>query len=267
MNSNIKNDLVDFSKKRTVENTEEFYLHCHGFYEIYYFVSGHVDYMVEGTHYSPKPGTLIFFKPGSIHGVKIHGDREYIRYTFHFMPDIIPPEHREVLFSPFYEETVYHENVELFSCFDYVLAAGDLPKKVREMAVACRFEALLTELYAIKSHQGEGSTPAADLSGTIVAYINEHITEDISLDELAKSFFISKSQLNRIFRKSMDTTVGNYISLKRVNIARQLLHSGETAEAAAAAAGFRDYSTFYRTYRRILGHSPAQTTNYHILEE
>lgn len=262
----IKNDLVDFSKKQTTENMEEFYLHCHGFYEIYYFVSGHVDYMVEGAHYSPRPGTLIFFRPGMIHGVKVHGDREYIRYAFHFMPDILPPEHREVLFSPFYEENVYYEREGLGPCFDYVLGAASLPKKVREIAVGSRFEALLTELYAIRARSGESAAPT-DLAGSITAYINEHITEEISLDDLARLFFISKSQLNRIFRKSMDTTVGNYISLKRINLARQLLHSGETAEAAAAAAGFRDYSTFYRTYKRILGHSPAQTLNFHILEE
>ena len=263
----IKNDLMDFSKKQTRESSEEFLLHCHGFFEIYYFTGGHVDYMVEGSHYNLKPGTLILFKPGAVHGVKIWGDQEYTRYAFHFMPDLIPPEHRELLLSPFYENLVVYENVDLAPAFDFVLLAADLPKKVRQIAVASRFCSLLTQLYALKLHQGDSAAPAGDLTGAIIAYINEHITEEITLDEIAQHFFISKSQLNRVFRRSMDTTVGNYISLKRVNIARQLLYGGESAEAAAAAAGFRDYSTFYRSYRRILGYSPAQTLQQRIFEK
>lgn len=263
--SKINNDFVDFSKKSTVENMDEYFLHCHGFYEIYYFIGGRVDYMVEGKHYAPAPDSILLFRPGVVHGVKINGDEVYTRYTFHFMPDIIPKEHRETLLAPFNED-IYCENAGLQSSFDYVLRSAGMTKKVREIALSSRFESLLTELYSMKkrAYEDEGGQ---DTAAGIIHYINEHISEDITLDDIAKNFFISKSQLNRVFRKSMNTTVGNYISLKRSNIARQLLHSGETAEAAAAASGFKDYSTFYRTYKRVMGHSPAQTLNYKIFSK
>lgn len=44
----INNDILDFSRKSSFENMPEYQLHCHSFFEIYYFVGGHVEYMVEG---------------------------------------------------------------------------------------------------------------------------------------------------------------------------------------------------------------------------
>lgn len=254
----IKNDMVDLSLRTTAEDIPEYQLHCHSFYEIYYFISGNVGYMVEGKHYDLKPGTILLFRPNLVHGVKVDPAVLYTRYAFHFVPEFIPKEYRDILLEPFDEENVIYEERELAEWFDSVLASAELPKQVREIAVVSRFQSLLAELYAQKSHGTTDEKPM--LSDSIVTYINEHITESISLDVISKKFFISKSQLNRIFKNSMDTTVWNYISLKRANIARQLIYRGESAENAAAAAGFGDYSTFYRTYKKVTGHSPAETS-------
>ena len=62
----------------------------------------------------------------------------------------------------------------------------------------------------------------------------------------------------------MNTTVGNYISLKRVHLARQLMLEGLSAEEAAIETGYKDYSTFYRTYKKIMGYSPTQTKDHTI---
>ncbi len=268
--SRINNDILDFSRKSTFENMPEYQLHCHGFYEIYFFIGGQVEYMVEGTRYTPAPKSIMLFKPGVVHGVRVNSQVLYTRYAFHFLADCVPPEHREVLLQPFYDDKIYYEceSTELAGLFDFVLSSAELPKNVREIAVLSRFEALLTQLYAMNSHNHSSEdSGASDSAAEIVTYINRHITEDISLDELARHFFISKSKLNRIFKKSMDTTVGNYISLKRANIARQFLHRGESAENAAALSGFRDYSTFYRTYKKVLGHSPAETNQHTLFRE
>ena len=264
----INNDILDFSRKSSFENMPEYQLHCHSFYEIYYFVGGQVEYMVEGTRYIPAPQSVMLFKPGVVHGVQVKEDVLYTRYAFHFVADCIPLEHREALLAPFYDDKIYYEceSKELENLFDFVLASEELPKKIREIGVLSRFEALLTQLYTINSHSLE-DTISSDSAADIVAYINQHITEEISLDELAKHFFISKSKLNRVFKKSMDTTVGNYISLKRANIARQFMHRGESAENAAVLSGFRDYSTFYRTYKKVLGHSPAETYLHTLFRE
>ncbi len=91
----------------------------------------------------------------------------------------------------------------------------------------------------------------------IIEYLGERLAEPLSLDDLSNRFFISKNQLNRVFRQATGTTVGNYISHKRIALAQQLMLKGIPASEAALRVGFGDYSSFYRAYRRLNGSSPA----------
>ena len=261
----FKNDLVGFSRNDKDKIGHDYEMHCHLFYEIYYFISGDVDYMVEGKIYHPAPNSILLLKPGAAHGVKINRE-DYKRYAFHFMPDIIPLEHRDILLSPFYEDNIYYENVDLVSSFDNVLDADNLPKNIRDIAAACRFENILTNIFILGSHK-ENIDQNPHSAEKIVNYLNEHLTESINLEELANIFFISKSQLNRIFRKNMNITVGNYISLKRIHLARQLMLEGLSAEEAAINSGYKDYSTFYRTYKKIMGYAPTQTKDHRLFNK
>lgn len=259
VNKSLQNDMVEFFHKTTRENIYDFQLHCHSYFEIYYFISGNAEYMVEGKHYELKPKTMFLLGPGVVHGVKADKDTAYERYAFHFMPEYIPKEHREILLAPFFENSILYENTEMERWFDNVLDAAELPKQVKEIAISSRFEAMLSALYALKNHNC--TEEKSELFDSVVKYINDHITEEISLGDIADNFYISKSQLNRVFKKNMNTTVWNYIGIKRVNMARQLIYRGESAENAAVASGFSDYSTFYRTYKKVTGHSPAETVD------
>jgi len=262
---NFTSDLAGFSRNDTDKIGHDYEMHCHLFYEIYYFISGDVDYMVEGKIYHPAPNSVLLLKPGSAHGVKINRE-DYKRYAFHFMPDVIPLEHRDILLSPFFDDNIYYENVDLISSFDAVLDAGDLHKSIRDIAVTCKFESLLTEIFSLGIHNKDKEINPHSAE-KIVSYLNEHLTENINLETLANIFFISKSQLNRIFRKSMNITVGNYISLKRIYLARQLMLEGSSAEEAALQSGYKDYSTFYRTYKKIMGYAPTQTKGHTLFKK
>ena len=96
-------------------------------------------------------------------------------------------------------------------------------------------------------------------SGTItdmIRYLNEHLTEPVTLDDLSSRFFISKYYMNRAFKKATGTTVMDYLIYKRVVMARQLMLNGFTASDAANETGFGDYSTFYRAYKKVMGCRP-----------
>lgn len=59
-----------------------------------------------------------------------------------------------------------------------------------------------------------------------------------------------------IFRRAMGATVMEYLSHKRVTYAQQLLINGLPAAQTAEAAGFGDYTSFYRHYVKHFGRSP-----------
>ena len=95
-----------------------------------------------------------------------------------------------------------------------------------------------------------------ELGARVIKYINEYIDKKLSLDVLAKKFFVSKYYLCRAFKRYSGVSIHSYINHKRVVFAKQLIDGGETASGAAYKVGFCDYSAFYRAYVKILGVSP-----------
>ena len=90
----------------------------------------------------------------------------------------------------------------------------------------------------------------------IIQYINDHISQPLSLDQIAKQFFISKYHLCRIFKESTGFTVGNYIINKRLLRTKELCREGMRVSYACYEAGFGSYSSFYKAYVKATGSAP-----------
>ena len=92
----------------------------------------------------------------------------------------------------------------------------------------------------------------------IVSYINSNYTDDISLDLLTDMFYINKSTLSKDFKNYTSHTIHNYLVLKRVSVAKQEMAEGVSPSQVYLLTGFKDYSTFYRTFQRTEGMSPKE---------
>ena len=243
---------------------QDFDLHCHSLYEIVYFEDGDVVYLIEGKEYRPKPYSVLLIGPNVFHGVKIKSTMPYKRYVLHFSPDIIPDEIRKELLS-FYGANsgkIYYENIRSFGLnegYNNIFECRSMPEEMREMAVSIAVQGLLSKLLFM-SKTVDNTVPKGNVNSAVadmITYLNENICSPISLDFLAKKFYISKHHLNKVFRKATGTTVGKYINYKRVIQAQQLINKGYSASRAAMESGFGDYSSFYRAYTKLLGHVPS----------
>ena len=94
-------DHVSFSYNISKEPSDGYTLHCHNFYEVYYFLEGNVDYLVEGYKYKPVPDSLLLLAPHVFHGARINDSGPYQRSSLHFHADILAPERRGFLLSAF----------------------------------------------------------------------------------------------------------------------------------------------------------------------
>ncbi|MBO4468110.1 MAG: helix-turn-helix transcriptional regulator [Clostridia bacterium] len=90
----------------------------------------------------------------------------------------------------------------------------------------------------------------------IIDYINDNLTDDLSLDRIAKRFFLTKQYLCKIFKKNTGYTVNKYITYRRIVLVKEAYSNGMTLSEACYKAGFNDYSSFYRAYSRIANKSP-----------
>lgn len=235
--------------------------HCHDGYEILYVLLGNGKYVIEGVEYPIKPPTILFAPPFSYHSLKISPESQYERYVLQFFASDLTPASQDLLFSLnksldgigcYYAADAL--SPAIFSIFERFEYAENLPENER-----VEFRKLLTsELILLLSVATRESIPRdeGELGARVIKYLNEHIDKDVSLDRLAKRFFVSKYYLCRAFKKHNGISVHGYINQKRVMYAKQLIESGETASSAAYRVGFGDYSAFYRAYVKLLGRSP-----------
>lgn len=264
---NINTEHVQFGYNERGKKAEDYTLHCHNHYEIYYFLEGDVDYLVEGQKFKPTPQSILLLAPHAFHGVRERTDGPYRRYTLHFSPEILSLERRAFLLSAFPSlqqdpgQNIYFENVDQYHFpvyYDALKSCAGLDPHIQDQLVCASIEAILSRIvYMYEMETQEKQQPRSDTISDIIWYLNQNLKEDISLDQLSEQFFISKHHLNKVFRKATGTTVFDYLIRKRISMAQHLLFNGFSAQDAAAEAGFADYSAFYRSYVRVLGHAPS----------
>lgn len=263
-NVNTVLDLVGVGYNDTQHATEKYDLHCHNFYEIYYFLEGEAYYLVEGRKYELTPESLLLLAPGVFHGVWIRSEKNYRRYAMHFHPDILSVERRKLLLSvfPSYrkspEQKVYFEHMGTFQIeafFRTLCEYKEYPEKIRSQLLPIGVEALLGRIFSIQEKEDVllGQRMNNDFIMDILLYLNRHMDQNITLDVLSEEFQVSKQYLNRVFRRDVGTTVIDYLLQKRIIYAQQLLVNGCSAADAAERSGFQDYSAFYRSYKKKAG--------------
>ena len=237
--------------------------HFHERYEILYISSGTGKYVVEGSEYDISPGTLIFVRPYEYHCMKLDcvPGVDYERYCIHFTLGALAPEMTRVLdkmngmdgsggnfFAPL---SLPISTDALFDRLDVLEMLSDEDKKSYSRAVLTELIFALSVAYAEKRPDDEG-----ELGARVIRYLNNNIHKNVSLEKLARRFFVSKYYLCRAFKKYNGISIHGYVNHKRVLYAKQLIDAGETASGAAYKVGFGDYSAFYRAYVKLVGKSP-----------
>ena len=90
----------------------------------------------------------------------------------------------------------------------------------------------------------------------IARYIEEHLSEDLSVNVLCRKFNISRNTLYRIADTYLGLTVANYIKKKRIEKAEELLKSGMSVTKVADLLGFCDYGYFGKVFKSVTGKTP-----------
>ncbi len=246
---------------------ERFTLHAHNRYEIYCFLSGQGYYTVEGHDYPLTPGCILVMRDGETHKLHISADRPYERIALHFSPTLIPPVKRDTLLYAFRMHPLGQGNM---------LPPSDATTRVKNMLLritdgsvpteeirTCTLSYLPAIVYELsvaarQNPDAHLNTDAKPLVGQIIDYINEDPSAVESMEALEEKFGFSRSYLNRTFRSSTGVSIWDYVILKRLTHARGEILSGTPASIAAEQAGYTDYSSFYRQYRKRFGVTPEE---------
>ena len=122
--------------------------------------------------------------------------------------------------------------------------------------------------FLIRHYQREDMIPedrigekkqAVNRLGSALEFINEHFTENISLDQVSAMVFMSPNYFSSYFRKICGYKFSEYITIMRLKKARSMyISSDKSATEIALSCGFRNMSNFYRLYKKYLGALPGR---------
>lgn len=95
----------------------------------------------------------------------------------------------------------------------------------------------------------------------IVAYINEHYAEKITLNDLCATYNINPDYCNRLFLNHFGCSYSSYLKNIRMEKACYLLRQNESIPDVAVQTGYNDYYYFIKAFKKHFGVTPYQYKN------
>lgn len=250
--------------------------HTHDYYEFYLFLEGDLDLEISGHARPLHPGDMVLVPPGVSHHALMHSsDRPYRRFVLWVSqeyaarllkesPDYVFLMQRAATSSRCY----YHFHEAEFSSIQSrlirLLEEFHSNRYGRNAAVYLALNDLLLYMNRIiYEREHPVVSGSGDLMQEITLFIDEHLTEDLSLDVLADHVCLSKYYIAHYFKDSLGISIHQYITKKRLQSCSEAIAAGSDITRTFDEYGFRDYSSFYRMFRKEYGMSPREYQEAH----
>ena len=250
------------------QTKREFSYHYHDFHKVIIFLSGKAAYHIEGKSYYLKPWDILLVNRHAIHKPEIDFSVPYERFVLWIRDDI--------------------KSTELLRCFqkaidrsyNLIRLDSDTQEKLKQLlyeleaalkdekfdsdllgsALFAQFMVYVNRIFLEKQYIYDARSYSSDSQiEELLRYINHNLTEDLSIETLARKYYLSKYHMMRKFKEETGYTVHNYIISKRLLLARTKISEGTPILKAAQLSGFSDYTTFSRAYKKQFGIAPSQT--------
>lgn len=265
-----------FSIAHLYTEEETMSIHIHNCFEIYYSISGGKQLLIANKFYDISPGDLFVINQFESHYVSQINNAVHERIVISIYPDFLKSisttntdlsycfTHRPDNFN--HKICLNKEQQNRFMYFINKIASTDgFGSDVIEYAAFLELMTLLTGMY-MTNNDVSLLTPYKynEQIDEIIAYINDNISEQLTIDGLSKHFFLSESYICRIFKLATGTTINKYITARRISIAKSLLSNGSNVNDVCIQCGFNDYSNFLKSFKKAVGVSPKKYSNFSV---
>lgn len=260
------------------DHQDDFAMHCHDFSELFIVVSGEGIHRVGDYQYPLQAGDVFVINGDIEHGFEQVEALKLINlmfdssHPFFELPTMrklsgyqalfkVEPlarqtsEYRAKLTLPDHDRPIIHS---LLDKIKYEYQHGDVGFEIMVSSLMQQLIILLARLY--QNQQGE--LPATTLAfSRALVFIEHNFTEaGITSERIADQAFISKRQLERLFRQFFDTSPTRYVRKLQLNYAKTVLESGDkrSIQLISEQCGFSDANYFSRCFKNEFSLSPKE---------
>lgn len=239
---------------------QKFPNHFHEFYVIGFIEGGKRHLWCKGQEYDLSAGDLILFNPRDNHYCAPIGGELLDYRALNIKSEVISEAVKEITgkdFIPYFTKNVIYQSEiapSVADVYDAILA--DAPKLEKEEAFFCLLEQVLQE-YSIPYTENRDSGPDEQIK-MLCAYMEEHLADNITLDDLISMTNFGKSYLLRSFTKQLGVSPYRYLQTIRIDRAKEFLEQGIEPIDVAGRTGFSDQSHFTNFFKEFIGITPKQ---------
>lgn len=256
--------LVDIH--RDISHVSPLGQHSHAFREVICCVQGDLEYLLGTRSYRVRAGDLIVIPPDVVHCplLSAAADVPYERYVIWLSAQFAQALRQAdpVFASRQAAPLVLHTRGTRWEylCDYFVRGLGEAERKAPGWETCLYADTAQLMVHLARAVCELEPCPPVSAQGTLLEqvldYIQEHLSEKLTVSGTARRFHVSESTLTHLFRRELNTSFSHSIRQRRLAEAKNQIRQGRPLEQVSRAVGFGEYSAFYRAFRAQYGVSP-----------
>jgi len=250
--------------------------HLHDWCEIVYVYAGHGHFFVDQTLYAKEAGCLFLLPANTIHRA-FPDEQDPFTTTAVFFGAALLQDHplgEAFTYMDFFEQARRETSYRIVLDERQRIVVEELLERMQQElaggltgyrhAVSLLLRQLLLAIVRFREEAGsQGARDSAPAFGpqwmrTILRHIDAHPEQPLALSALAARAAVTPAHFSRVFKKLTGMNVTEYVTIKRVARAKELLAAtDDNVEAAAERCGFESLPHFHRMFKKFAGMTPA----------
>ena len=262
---NNKIDAIDY----LYADSRNVTYHQHDAYEFFLLLKGDINFYSEQVGFHVRRGDLICIPPYLFHTRDMSKTLPYERVVINLKESVLQYHSKpDTDFSQLFKQLTDHGMATLHmddqEISQYTLASGQLEAEQENQAFgkSIMVEALIQQILVMVGRNAMTAQPVKrkDIMPPLVvetlAYIEQHLGENITMDGIAEALHHNALYLGRCFKAVTGVPIKQFVITKRLSTAKRLMSNGSSPSEACFKVGYNDYSNFSRTFTKRCGISP-----------
>lgn len=251
-------------------------VHMHNVMEIYFTLTDLPNVLLDDVVMSVKKGSIIFIHPFCAHQLYHQKNVVFERYILNidlrWLDNVMAYNKDSLNFLRSGDKfLIYHLEEEKQVRIERELKSFLPIQEKNDVGGLSVFFSLLSVLDdVVACFQNDKNKIGAAISkeqkriNDIISYINKHLSEGITLAEIADYFYLNKDYLARIFMKHAHISIGQYMIIQKISKAQDMLREGRTVTEVQEKLGYSSYAYFFNSFKKATGISPSKYRNQYI---